>query len=196
MKTCCRFVLLIPLLMTVGCVYTSHPVLKDEQVMVDKSLVGKWMPSDQETIFEIQPPGADKVFTLVAVDNDGKATTVHFRIGKVGDLIVGEALVSLDTSTTQPASHEPRYMPVIIRQTSTQLAVSQFKAHWLKNYLHDHPGALQVADNTGNDVVITAPTADFQAFLLQHWKDPSALTDPITYVHPGDPTTRQATTAP
>jgi hypothetical protein len=79
------------------------------------------------------------------------------------------------------------YSFLVVDQTTPQLAVCPMSVDWLKKYIDAHPGELAVASEKPDDFLVTASTEDFQAFFLRHYKDPGAMDDKTTFVHPGKP---------
>ena len=61
----------------------------------------------------------------------------------------------------------------------------------LKSYLDAHPTELQ-SIKRDDALIVSSSTADFQEFVLRHYKDDGAMTDQKSFVRPGDPATRPA----
>src|SRR5438045_1127533 len=82
--------LAVVVLLLGGCVRTIQPILKDEQVVIDKSLVGKWVSDDGTESVEISPPSEDKAHKVLYTDKDGKKGAFVVRLGKIGEMLIAE----------------------------------------------------------------------------------------------------------
>ena len=170
-----------------GCVRSIQPILTDEQAIVDKSLAGKWVQKDGESSVEIGAPGDDKRFKLVYTEKDGKKGTFQARLGKIGEVLVAELKPEdplPDASDVYKAHLIPVYSFLVVSQTKPDLIVAPMKGDWLKKHLDDNPKDLQFIKPSADDIIVTSPTADFQAFLAKHWKTEGAFGDPATFVRP------------
>jgi len=181
-----------------GCVRTIQPILKDDQAVLDNSIVGKWVNEKGKQVCDVQPAHNDNVYTLLYTGKDGKAATFLLRIGKVGDLMIAEIRPAgaPGPSDARRLYLLPLYTFSVIQQTSPKAVLQVMDADWLKKYLDEHPGELQTANLGHGDFVVTSSTEEFQAFLLRHCKDKGIFGEPAALVRPGDPTTRHAATAP
>lgn len=190
----CAFLCL--LFLAQGCVRTIQPILNDDQVVEANDLLGKWVTDDGKQFVDVQPGEQPNIYRVLYTDEGGKKGTFVGRMGKVGEL----RLVELQPEDPMPnASDVYRahllkvYSFLLVRQTKPRLVIATMSADWLKKYIDAHPGELQTISPTKDDLIVTSPTADFQLFLLQHWKDDGAFGEPGTLVRPGDPTTRPTT---
>jgi hypothetical protein len=185
--------LLIVLLamLVAGCVRTIQPVLKDDQVTMDNSLIGKWVSKDGKESVDIQPPGPNnKTYRVLYCDKDGKKADLLGRLGKIGEITVIELHADNpvpDASNAYKAHLLPVYSFLVVHQTTPQLIVSFMDQDWLKKYLVDHPDELKVIPNI-DDQVVTSSTEELQAFLLRHYKDPGALGEQGVFVRPANAT--------
>ena len=185
------------LLTAVGCVRSVQPVLKDDQVIIDKDLVGKWVSSDGKATYEVQlPAGDDKTYQVHSFDNEGKDDGTYLvRLGKVQDLMILEARAA-DFAPQYDDGYKSHFLPLysflIVYQTKPNLVVSSLDMDWLKKYLEAHPTELQFFKPDEKSVILNSPPEEFQKFLLQHQGDDGAIGDKSTLVRPGDPTTRAA----
>ncbi|HEY2589551.1 MAG TPA: hypothetical protein VGI81_27640 [Tepidisphaeraceae bacterium] len=183
------------LLLAQGCVRSIQPILKDDQVIEANDLLGKWVTDDGKQLVDVQPGDQANVYRVSYTDEGGKKGAFLGRIGKVGEL----QLIELQPEDPMPAASDVYrahllkvYSFLLVRQTKPRLVISTMSVDWLKKYVDAHPGDLQTISPTKDDLIVTSPTADFQRFLLQHWKDDGAFGDPGTFVRPGDPATRPA----
>ena len=181
-----------------GCVRSIQPVLTSEQLVVDKSIVGSWTPSDDKGLVEVQKPGQDKNYKVLYTDQDGKKGTFLIRLGKIQDMLIAEvrpddpAPAAIDV---YKAHLLPLYSFLVIHQTTPEIRFSVMKAEWLEKYLKDHPDELRISpagEGSKPGWVITSSTSDIQAFLLRHRNDSEAFGEEGHLVRKG-PTTAPAT---
>lgn len=85
---------LLPLLLIAGflggCVRTIQPILNDDQVIADNSLVGKWSATDDKSFFEVEAADDQKVCKVTYTDKEGKIAPLIARLGKIGEITVAE----------------------------------------------------------------------------------------------------------
>jgi hypothetical protein len=190
--SCCAKRTVLSLLITVmltivGCVRTTHPILKDEQVTSNDALLGKWVSKDGKITAELRP-GDDGKYKLSYTDQDGKKGDFIVRFGKIGDVSVAE--FSADAFTNDMADEYkslllPLYTIAIINKTQPQLELTGPSIDWLKKYVKAHPDELDVMNS--DDSIVQASTDAFQAFFLKHMKDEGMLGEPAIFVRPVDP---------
>ena len=176
-----------------GCVRSIHPILKDEQVILDGSVVGKWVSANGNESIEVRAPSEDKIHDVIYTEGEGKKSALKVRLGKVGDLTIAE-ITAADPAPDAGdiyKSHIMRlYSLLIINETKPSLVISTVagKEDWLKKYVAQHPGELQLLD----DSIVTSSTEEFQAFILRHIKDEGFVGDKQTFTRPNDAAVKPA----
>ncbi len=181
-----------------GCVRSIQPILLEEQVIINPAVEGKWIEKDGKSIVGVHPAGAEKTYGLLFTDKDGKKAPLHARLGKIGDYTIAEFHPddpAPDASDVYRAHLLPLYSFLIVKESKPRLVMAVMSADWLKKFLDGHPNELKVAMLDKDNLIITSPTAEIQAFLLRHSKDEGALSDDMIYVRPGDPSTQPAAPA-
>ena len=185
--TCHLFSAIAIALLVGGCVRTSQPVLQDDQVFVDNSVLGKWVTKDSPDTIDIQAGEQEKTYRVIYTDKDQKKGVFIGRLGKVGDLQIGE-LAPEDTAASMNDTYKMHivrlYSFFLIEQTKPQLQFRSMSAEWLQKYLEAHPMELQVAKVSNDNSFVTSSTAEFQAFLLKHAKDEGAFGDVSVLTRP------------
>jgi hypothetical protein len=195
-KRAIGFLVLVILSVTAGgCVRNAHAILKDDQVIADDALVGKWVSKDGKVSAELKA-GANNQYKLVYTNEDAKSGAFLVRFGKLGDNLVAEVRadpMAPDANGEYQSLLLPLYTMIAIPKSSAeQLQLTAVSVDWLKKYVQDHPDELDVISVGGQDLIVNSPTEDYQRFVLRHWSDKDMLGEPSLFVHPGDPTTRPA----
>jgi hypothetical protein len=191
-KRAVLFGLMVISLLAGGCVRSTHPVLKDEQVNSNDALLGKWVSKDGKVSAELRP-GDNNKYKLSYTNGDGKTGNFLVRFGKIGDVQVAEMSADAftpDTGDEYKSLLMPLYSMVVIQKTSPDLELTAISVDWLKKYVQAHPDELDVTNP--DELIVTASTDDFQAFFTRHLKDAGMLGETSVFVHPGDPMTRPA----
>jgi hypothetical protein len=175
-----------------GCVRSANPVLKDDQVVSNDGLLGKWVSPDGKVSAELKA-GDNNQYKLTYTNEKGETSPFLVRFGKLGDTMVAE--VKADAFTSQSNGEYksllmPLYMMVVVEKTSPQLVLSSVSADWLKKYVQANPDELDVTHVGDQDLIVNSSTEEFQAFVLRHIKDHGMLSDDSIFVHPGDPSTQ------
>jgi hypothetical protein len=179
-----------------GCVRNANAILKDDQVVANDALVGKWISKDGKATAELKP-GENNQYKLQYTNEDGKSGAFLVRFGKVGDNMVAEVKADVSFAAGSNGEYQslllPLYTMIVISKSSPQqLELTAVSVDWLKKYTQDHPDELDVASIGGQDLIVNSSTEDYQRFVLRHWNDKDMLGEPSLFVHPGDPTTKPA----
>jgi uncharacterized protein YcfL len=189
----------ISLFMAGGCVRSIQPILKDDQVITNDQLLGNWVSSDGKTSGVVTATDDHKGYKLLYTDEKDKQANLLIRLGKIGDMTIAESSIddpAPDASDVYKMHLMPLHSFMVVKQvTSQQLILKLMDSDWLSKYVKAHPDELATVRVDDNDVLISATTDDFQAFLLRHAKDDGVFGSDGVFVRPGDPTSR-ATTAP
>jgi hypothetical protein len=179
-----------------GCVRNAHAILKDDQVVANDAVVGKWVSKDGKVTAELKP-GENNQYKLLYTNEEGKSGAFLVRFGKVGDNMVAE--LRADESFAEGANDEyrslllPLYTMIVINKSSPdRLEVTAISSDWLKKYTKDHADEIDVVNVGGQDLIVNSSTEDYQRFVLRHWTDKDMFGDPSLFVHRGDPTTKPA----
>jgi len=193
-KRAVLFGLMVMGLLSGGCVRTMNPILKDDQVISNDALIGKWVAKDGKVTGDLRA-GDDNKYKLTYSNEQGKVSNLLVRFGKIGDVSVAEISpdsppIPANTGEEYTSLLAPMYTLVVIDSTQPQLQLTAISTDWLKKYVQAHPDDLSV--NNPNDLIVQASTQDFQRFFLKHYKDDGMLGEPAIFVHPGDPTTQPA----
>lgn len=186
------FLTVCSLILLAGCVRSLHPVLLEDQVVRDESVVGTWVNEDAETI-EVRSDPQSKVLDVLFTDRNGETGQFKVRLGKLDQIFVAEiAPAEPKASSTYKAHLAPLFSFMIIEQTSPRLVMTTLNPDWFREYVEAHPEELSLTGTGREEMFIISPTDKLQQFLLKHWSDPKSHSDPITFVRPGDPSTRPA----
>jgi hypothetical protein len=181
----------------VGCVRSTQPILKDDQVITDDSILGKWVSSDGKDHLEIFPPKPDdKAYEVHFAEADDEADVYQVKLGKVDAILIAQVNAAPPKGSELYQSHFlPLYSFVFVDQTKPNLVIAPLNTKWLAKYVTDHPGDLQLFAPVKKDddpIIVTSSTQDWQNFVVKHYKDEGLIDDKTTFVRPGDPTTKTA----
>jgi hypothetical protein len=180
-----------------GCVRSIQPILEDGQVITDDRLMGSWIGSDGQTFGEVTATDDHKGYKLKFIDKDGKEADFLVRLGKIGEMIIADCTPS-DPIPAASDVYKMQLLPLhsffIVKQVTPRLVLKTMDPGWLSKYVEAHPDELAAVKADKENTIISAATDDIQAFLLEHANDQGAFSDDVTYVRPGDPTTRPAVT--
>jgi hypothetical protein len=183
------FALCVAMFVT-GCVRSTQPILLDSQVIVDNSLVGKWVGNDTakpQTIV-VGAPDKDNLCDVVYTSTDSKGEhPIHVlaRLGNLGDRLIAEVRPAPPAEGSADASPllMPLYSFVVVEKGNDQLTLSMLDGDWTQKYITAHPQELTtVNDANGNITALNTPTNALQDFLKKHLGDDGALSDKTVFV--------------
>lgn len=170
-----------------GCSTPSLNPLATGQTMVgDQGLIGSWSEDHGNETYVVAPTGEDKIYRLLVVphDQDSKSIEAELRVVKLGeDRFADISPTEKQRSEINKSSGSlfvPAYAIVKIKRTDDTLVVNQLSSDWLKDSLKNGSQVLTHA-LVDDDVVITAPTSELQAFVSRiagiekAWDKPTTL---------------------
>ena len=170
----------IVLLMT-ACVPSLSPLYTERDRVFDPGLVGVWVAEDDghETIWTVTKSGEG--YEMVDQEEDEDPARFDVRMVKLGEHTF------LDLFPAQQEPNNGLYRLHVIRAhtfmkvtlTGDNLGVTMLDQDWLKNALNAGELAHQKLED-GN-LLLTAPTADLQQFILKSCADPDAFGGPMTF---------------
>lgn len=180
-----------------GCVRCLHPIYTSSDVVFNEKLIGTWkQPGKDDTTWqftESKDDDRDRGYRLVVTDKDGYTGAFLAHLAKLGD----DHFLDLYPIEPKVASsgfykfHFQRihtFYRVQLEGDTFQLA--SMKPDWLEKHLQSNPealdhtfitpkGHLPTGDEGGaaRRMLVTASTAELQAFLRKHVDNKEAFAD-------------------
>jgi hypothetical protein len=160
---------LAALTLLAGCVPSLNPVYLDDQLVFDANVLGVWEQPKSQNTWEFTKRD-EKSYGLLYTEKDGRQGRFIARLAEVDgtrflDLFPEET--ASDTSSFYKFHLVPIHTIYLVKRMEPNLELAAIDYRWLDKYLTDHPGAIQFATFNGRKM-ITAPTEDVQAFVLEH----------------------------
>lgn len=152
-----------------GCLPSLNPIYTERDLIFDPAVVGSWKQPNSRASWEFTKRD-DKSYNLVYTDENGYSGRFIARLARI------EETVFLDLFPQQNASDEsgfykfhlvPIHTIYLVRRTTPELELAAIDHKWLEKFLAEHPGTVANATFDGRKL-ITASTAELQAFVLQH----------------------------
>jgi hypothetical protein len=173
-----RVTFIVPLLaLMTGCVQSLYPFYTDDQLAFDPALGGVWANGDGKAILEVTPVPDDKSYNLTYTDGDKKTGRFIVHLARAQDMLIADVFPAepkLDSSDVYTAHLLPVHSFMLVERGDGVLRLRTMSFDWLKGYLKDHPGAIRCETIDKDRIVLTAPPADAQAFVLKHVKTEGA----------------------
>ncbi len=156
-----------------ACIPSVHPFFNETDLVADPRLPGEWKDGDG-ALWAFTPDG-DAGYTLVIteLEDDGKKTgTFEAHLFQLGaerflDLVASDVGFAPDQIDLVKMSVIPGHLVARIFQFEPELKLAFADFDWLKKHLEASPAAL-AHHRHGDSIVLTAPTAELQQFLLAH----------------------------
>lgn len=151
----------------VGCVPSMQPSYTEKDLTFDPQLVGLFQQATATWDFT---KTGDKEYQLIYTDEEGRSGRFIAHLAAVG----GARFLDLHPVKGDVQANEfykfhllPIHTTYLVQQTSPDVKLAGLDMRWLNEYLAANPEAIQ---NTtfDNQHLITAPTVELQAFLLEH----------------------------
>jgi hypothetical protein len=152
-----------------GCLPTLNAVFTDESLVFDTSVVGVWVQPGAKAKWDFTQRDA-RSYRLVYTDAEGREGRFIAHLAEIeGTRFLDLFPDKMETgaSTFYDFHLVPMHTVYLVRQTEPKLQMASIDYDWLDKFLTDHPDAVQHAVFNGRKL-ITAPTEDVQAFVVEH----------------------------
>jgi hypothetical protein len=170
MRTASWFCIAVVIVTTTGCVPSLHPVFTKGDVVFEEKLLGEWR--------EKHVAGKASVVTITRLDdnayrvvsgNPGKTGVFRAHLVRLGkhlfmDLSPGK---KLPKDGFHGVPYIPTHLVVRVHLDGAELRMDGVDHRKLEKMLERNPAALKHEKVKGS-VLITAPTAELQKFLIAH----------------------------
>ena len=183
-----RIVKLLALLATalfvVGCVPVSlslHPFYTDETTVFDPKLLGVWVAKDsEETITFRFKKWSAQTYRLRVTQGKTTSKALEVHLVKLGKGVFLDMFPEAEEGEKpEPTLHDFHLIPAHslwrIRMERDRMRLAMLDPDWLDKAIK-HEVALKHEELEGW-LVLTAPTADLQAFIAKHATDKEAFAD-------------------
>ena len=182
MKNVVVAVALVGLLLICGCLPVSlNPIYESKDLVFDSALLGTWAEKDGDTQVIFETAG-DKAYIMTNVEYE-QQSKFEAHLAKVGDKLFLD-LYPRDPGVNINDLYKDHMISVhslyLVHQIQPNLVVSTLEYDWLKKYLTDNPDALPWV-LAGDRIVLTASTAELQAFVLRNLDTEGAFCEPAEF---------------
>ncbi len=173
--------LLIPLLMLSGCIYSTNPIFTEQDNLFDEAYIGTWQAKDgfpDAGTFEVTRWAPEDNSYRVALHNqaDVKQGTFQLYLSQIGKtkFLTGKFEKPRPAEAgTEELAVPARYLTFAIDQLEGgQLKARQLRGDWLAMQVKRNPEVLKhewnarPGDPEKQDLLLTASTPDLRAFVL------------------------------
>jgi hypothetical protein len=160
---------MIALTLVAGCVPSLNPVYTDEQLVFMEDVLGTWQQSESPNRWEFTKRD-DKSYWLLYTEEDGRQGRFVAHVADLnGTMFLDLFPAEIETDATGFYNFHlvPIHTIYRVRSTGSNLELSVVDYRWFDKQLSEHPEAIQFATFNGRKL-ITAPTEDVQAFVVEH----------------------------
>ncbi len=161
--------LLIALACLTGCVQSVHPIYTKKDVVFEPALVGLW--SHRRGTDWSFTRSDEKSYRLVSTSKKGESQRFVAYLAKI------DGMLFLDFSPDYPKNEF--YLPIHtwcrVELTESTLSLHFLNHKWLTELIAENPDAIGHAKINDQRFLLTAPTREFQAFVVKHAKTREAF---------------------
>jgi hypothetical protein len=186
--------IIVPALLYVcGCVQSVHPFYTDQQVGYDASLNGNWKVADSPEVILVDGQDDQKQYKITYIDKDKKVGHFIVHLANVGDRMLADVTPDssqMPDSDVYKLTLLPLHTLMWVEKNPNGLNIKMMDYNWLKNYLKDHPNSLAHEESKDGEFVLTASTADLQAFYVAQLQTSGAYGEGITQLLRLEPTSK------
>jgi hypothetical protein len=163
------FLSVLLLAVVVGCVPSLHPVYHEKDLIFDPTVVGVWRQPNAEARWEFTQRD-EKSYRLRYTDEKGQQGQFIAHLAEID----GTVFLDLFPEEVEPSTagfYRFHLVPIhtiyLVRNRGPVLELAAIDYEWLDQHLTKQPQAIEHATFNGRKM-ITAPTADVQAFVLEN----------------------------
>jgi hypothetical protein len=170
-------------LATVGCyVQSIQPLYTDTTITFDADLVGTWVAQeDEEYVFTVSDTTRG-MYTLLCDQGDATARFEAVRVELGGTAFLDIYPEAPQTANTFYIDHLMRVHNLLrVEMDADTLWVSDFDAEWLQTAVNKKQVRLSHVPLDGA-ILLTASTAELQAFVQKYAKSREAFSEPAKFV--------------
>jgi hypothetical protein len=163
-------------LLLAGCIPSLHPLYGPGDLAFAEELLGIWERREDKARWAFTAY-APKSYRLVQTDDKGREGRFDVRLLRLGEKLF------LDLYPEDAPGELNEYYRAHLVKAHTFLHVEALGPRlrlrgmnhgWLEKLLEKSPGAI-AHERRGNRIVLTAPTGELQAFVLQQLETPEAF---------------------
>jgi hypothetical protein len=170
----------------VGCVPSIHGIATRENKVWDESLIGTWSEPNETSktvLWRFDKGTGDKMYSLIYVDEKGKAGRFDVAMVKIGEgdirfLDVYPKDLDDEMNSFYKGHWIPAHTIVMVTDMDEKLQVKLMDPDKVKKLLEKEPNALK-HETVEDAVLITAGTDELLNFIKRHlddiWMDPVSL---------------------
>ena len=175
------------LLWLVGCIPTTlHPPYTEKDLVYEAALVGAWVEDDDTDTVTFRKSGPHE-YTMTITDDD---IEIEFsaHLFKIDDNLFLDLFPESDNLKLTGFLKEhiaATHSFYRVEQIEPTFKLSGLSEDWLRDYLEANP---EVIGHTATDyhVILTAPTADLQAFVRKHIDTKGAFSEETEFRKVGE----------
>lgn len=163
-------------LLLAGCIPSLHPLFRPGDLVFAEELLGTWVRREGRARWAFTAY-APKSYRLVQTDDKGREGRFDVRLLRL------DGKLFLDLYPEDAPGEQNEYYRAHLVKAHTFLYVEALEPRlrlrgmnpgWLEKHLQQTPGAV-AHERRGSQIVLTAPTGELQAFVLEHVDTPEAF---------------------
>lgn len=172
---------LVPALLSTGCVLSLQPIGTEENAVFEPKLVGVWKEPQSKETWAFTRAG-EKQYRVQYTLRSGETVTFSGHLARLENM----RILDLRVERPDDSENEPTYGFVLpthwflrIDQVEPTLQMRQIDYTWLEKLLAHQPDALR-HEVIEDRIVLSASTEELQRFLLKYADTKEAFSAPAT----------------
>jgi hypothetical protein len=148
-----------------------------------------WSDNDKKNTLAVTGDADHKMYEVLYTDVDkNKTGRFEVHLAKVQDQLIADiapAEPKLNDSEVYLAHLIPVHSFMLVTYDQQSMHVKTMSDDWFKKFVSDHPDAIKHETLEGNDdnIILTAPTDQLQAFILKNVNTEGAFGDATEFRH-------------
>lgn len=167
------------LILCSGCIRSLQPFYTEQDLLFEQNLIGQWAEDGDKEIWAFSKKGMNS-YTLVFTDDEGRkgqfvAHLVKIKGKRFLDIFPEE--LELKENNFYKFHFLPIHTFLYVEQIIPTLQMRFPDADWLKKFIAGNTNAIQ-HDIVDDEIILTAPPKELQAFWLKHLNTEGAFAAP------------------
>ncbi len=185
MKTT-RFLFILPLLVSVGCVPSLHELYTDQTLVFDLTLAGQWRQRDDDYLWEFVPDVEAKSYAVTITEKGKLQSKLTAHLVEIDSQWFFD-FYPADDAQIEAGDWLKMHLVAAhlffrVERDGTAMRLATLNPDIIDTLLKDDPERIR-HERLGDRIVLTDKPERLQAFLAEGLKTKQFYTDPITLEH-------------
>jgi hypothetical protein len=171
---------LILLLSSCGPVESQNSLFAPKDVIFDSKLIGTWVEESDSEVVTFERSNGQTYKIVYREKADREPITLEAQLGRISGLRFLDISGPPGQDSAASAQGRGAHMFFRVWRKGNSLRLAGLDSDWVAQMLTSGKATLDY-HRVDKEIVLTAPTADLQRFIVKYANDKEAFPDPMTF---------------